>query len=223
MTETTAKNVIPARYQTARGPALGDVGEVCAANQPFDTDTVALYCCPEFWSSGEEQRQCDPFVGVMATMLSPSSVVKEGDKVLLPRVGDPRTVRHMGDLVDTQMSVDLFRVRIWQDSRYLEYLGTYFGVLPGEGSNLIQDGRGAWFPLSPEFRGMPVVPPDSLVDMRAVILEQEADNAFLGDYLPGSGFPDPVAAEPNNLTTTQKARRKASTAANTRRTTWSTS
>ena len=198
MTETTEKNAIPACYQTARGPASEDAGEVCLANQPYDMETVASFCHPDFWNSGEKQGQCDPFVGVMASMLLPSSVVKEGDKVLLPRVADPRTVRHMGDLVGTQMSADLFRVRIWEGLRYLEYLGTYFGVLPGEGSNLLQDGRGAWFPLSPEFRGMPVVPPDSRVDMRAAVLEQEADNAFLGLDLPGSVRPDPVAAEPED-------------------------
>ena len=175
--ETTDDIAIPACYQTVRDPALGNEGENRFAVQPFDEKLAAGMCRLDFWMSEGHPVGCDPFVAAMAATVMPNEDIREGDKVMMPRVVSPGTSRNMGDLTVAQISVDLFRVRIFEGERYLEYLGTYFGVLPGEGSNLLQNGRGAWFPLSPKFQGMPVVPPDSQIDIRAAVLEQEADNA----------------------------------------------
>ena len=175
--EAIDDTAIPACYQTARDPAVGNVGENRLAVQSFSEELAFGMFQREFWVPEGHPAGCDPFVAAMGLIVMPSVDIREGDKVMMPRVADPGSPRHMGDLSVAQLSVDLFRVRIFEGERYLEYLGTYFGVLPGEGSNLLQNGRGAWFPLSPKFQGMPVVPPDSQMDIRAAVLEQEADNA----------------------------------------------
>ena len=135
--ETIDDTAIPACYQTVRDPALGNEGENRFAVQPFDEKLAAGMCRLDFWMSEGHPAGCDPFVAAMGLIVMPSVDIREGDKVMMPRVADPGSSRHMGDLSVAQLSVDLFRVRIFEGERYLEYLGTYFGVLPGEGSNLL--------------------------------------------------------------------------------------
>ena len=189
---------IPARYQTVRKPAAGNLEENRIAAQSFSEEGVEEICQRKFWVPEGHPTGIDPFVGAMGLTVLPNEEIREGYKVMIPRVANLGSSRHLGDLSVAQLTVDLFRVRIFENERYLEYLGTYCGVVPGEGSNLLQNGRGAWFRLSPNFQYMPVVPPGSQMDVRAAALEQEVDYESQDRDQQGTAQPNPLPAEPGN-------------------------
>ena len=87
--EAIDDTAIPACYQTARDPAVGNVGENRLAVQSFSEELAFGMFQREFWVPKGHPAGCDPFVAAMGLTVMPSVDIREGYKVMMPRVADP--------------------------------------------------------------------------------------------------------------------------------------
>ena len=140
-----------------------------------------------FQSDRLDRNKACAFIRGMSSHFNDIGSTRNEDVFVSPRHCTLGFMTHRSEMTDADTSWDVWRVRIANNTRFQEFIGTLMGIKLNEHSEFrYPNGRGRWIPIDPNWEGVPVISQDSFLHKRVMKLVTMADKDFPNKRRPNS-------------------------------------
>jgi hypothetical protein len=154
---------------------------------PIKVENDATFYTKLFQSDRLDRNKACAFIRGMSSHFNDIGSTRNEDVFVSPRHCTLGFMTHRSEMTDADTSWDVWRVRIANNTRFQEFIGTLMGIKLNEHSEFrYPNGRGRWIPIDPNWEGVPVISQDSFLHKRVMKLVTMADKDFPNKRRPNS-------------------------------------